>query len=277
MTTRSLTAALLVLAAACARVPPATLSRDPSALLDQVRASQARVQRVRGAAHLRIASPSFSGAVTEFVAAEKPDRVHLETLDFFGTPVAVLVAGDGRFALHDVRHKVFYRGAATPRNISRLLPFEIPVEELVTILCGSAPLLPGTPLEVGRDDGLLLLTLGRGEIGQRLAVGEQAAVSWSRVRRSVPEGSRPADASAGYDLEFRSFGDKGGARFPGEVRLDAPSSGSRLQLSWDPDVEVNGALERGLFHLDPPPGVRVEDLPEEAAAPAPARPPGGRE
>lgn len=276
MRSRTLAAALLILAGACARVPPASLSRDPSALLDQVRASQARVQRVRGAAHLRIASPSFSGAVTEFVAAEKPDRVHLETLDFFGTPVAVLVAGDGRFALYDVRHKVFYRGAATPRNISRLLPFDIPVEELVAILCGSAPLLPGTPLEVGRDDGLLLLTLGQGEIGQRLAIGEQATVVWSRVRRAVPEGSPPAEASVGYDLEFRGFTDRGGARFPGEVRLDAPSSGSRLQLEWDPEVEVNGALERGLFQLAPPAGVRVEDLPG-AAGPAPAAPPGVRE
>lgn len=270
-------AAALLLLAACARVPPANLSRDPSALLDQVRAEQARVQRVSGAARLRVWSPSFSGVVTEFVAAEKPDRVHLETLDFFGAPVMVLVAGDGRFALHDVRNKVFYRGAASPRNISRLLPFELPVEELVTVLCGSAPLLPGTPLEVGQDGGLLLLTLGLGDVGQRLAVGEQAAVVWSRLRRAAPEGTRPEDANPAYDLEFGQFAERGGIPFPGEVRLDAPASGSRLQLNWREGVEVNGALDRALFHLEPPPGVRVEEVGAGPAGPPPARPPAARE
>ncbi|GEJ55859.1 DUF4292 domain-containing protein [Anaeromyxobacter diazotrophicus] len=277
MTTRALAAALLALLAACARVPPPTLARDPSALLDQVRVAQARVQRVRGAAALRIASPSFSGTVTEFIAAEKPDRVHLETLDFFGTPVAVLVAGGGRFAFYDARAKVFYRGEATPRNISRLLPFELPVEELVTILCGSAPLLPGAPLEVGQDDGFLLLTLGLGDVGQRVAVGEEASVGWSRVRKAGPPGARPEDLNPGYDLEFRAFADRGGARFPREVKLDAPASGARLQLSWHDDVEVNGALERELFQLAPPPGVRVEELPASGAGPAAVPPPGRRE
>ena len=261
MTTRMAAAVLLCSLAGCTRVPPTSLARDPSALLDQVRAQQARVQRVRGAARVRIASPSFSGTVTEFIAAEKPDRVHLETLDFFGSPATVLVAGDGRFALYDVRNKVFYRGEATPGNVSRLLPFEIPVEELVTILCGSAPLLPGAPLEVGQDGEQLLLTLGLGDVGQRLAIGEQATVAWSRVRRAGPPGARPQDLNPGYDLEFRAFTGRGGVRFPEEMNLDAPASSSRLKLSWHDDVEVNGSIEQGLFRLDPPPGVRVEELP----------------
>lgn len=274
MTTRSLTAALLVLAAACARVPPATLSRDPSALLDQVRASQARVQRVRGAAHLRIASPSFSGAVTEFVAAEKPDRVHLETLDFFGNPVAVLVAAGGRFGFHDARANVFYRGDATPENVSRLLPVVIPVEELVVILCGSAPVLPGTPLEVTPRDDLLLLTIGLGDVGQRLAIGERAAVEWSRVRRATTAaGGAVGDVAPAYDLEFGGFELRSGIRFPSEVKLDAPSGKSRIQLAWRNDVQVNAELEQALFRFEPPRGARVVELAHGAPVPVAPEPP----
>lgn len=272
-----LAAALFLALAACARVPPPSLARDPSALLDQVRVAQARVQRVRGGARVRIESPRFKGSVVQFAAAEKPDRVHLEALDFFGAPAAVLVASGGRFALLDLREKVLYRGEATPRNVSRLLPFELPVEELVTILCGSAPLLPGAPLEVGQDGGYLLLTLGLGEVGQRLAVGEQATVAWSRVRRAGPAGARPEELNPAYDLTFRGFTERGGARFPAQVLLESPASGSRLQLDWDADVEVNGPLEAGLFALKAPPGVRVEELPPEPAGPAAATPPGGRE
>src|SRR6266536_511391 len=87
-----------------------------------------------GCPRVKIKSPGANGTVTEFAAAEKPDRVHLETLDFFGNPAAVLVAADGRFAFLDARANVFYRGDATPENVARLLPVMIPVEELVVIL-----------------------------------------------------------------------------------------------------------------------------------------------
>ncbi|HYS80021.1 MAG TPA: DUF4292 domain-containing protein [Anaeromyxobacteraceae bacterium] len=253
----------------CPRVPPPALSRDPAALLDQVKAGQRRVQRVSGRARVKVTSPSLSGTVTELIAVEKPDRLHLQTLDFFGNPAAVLVAADGRFALHDLRGKVFYRGPATPENVSRLLPFDLPVEELVTILCGSAPLLPGTPLEVGAQEGLVLLTIGLGEVGQRLALGEQATVLWSRLRRDAPPGSAPEVANPGYDLAFDHFVDRGGLRFPNALDVDAPAGKARVELSWR-DVEVNGEVDRALFRLLPPPGVQVVDL--DGHAPAPRQP-----
>jgi hypothetical protein len=245
--------------AGCPRVPPPDLSRDPSALLDQVRSAQERVQRVRGTARVKISSPDGSGTAIEFAAAEKPDRVHLETLDFFGNPVAILVAADGRFGFLDARANVFYRGDATPENVSRLLPVVLPVEELVVILCGSAPLLPGRPLEVGVKDDLLLLTIGLGDVGQRVAVGERASVEWSRVRRAVPAGSAGEVAPA-YDLEFDDFLLRAGVRFPSEVQLDAPSGKSRIRFTWRNDVQVNGILDPALFRFEPPRGARVVDL-----------------
>jgi outer membrane biogenesis lipoprotein LolB len=265
-------AAAAVVLSGCPRVPPADLSRDPAALLGEVQAAQARVKTVRGSARVRIESPGLSGTVTEFAAAEKPDRVRLETLDFFGNPAAVLVADRGVFAFLDVRGGVFYRGEATPENVSRLLPFVIPVEELVTILCGSAPLLPGAPLEVNVDDGLLLLTLGRGDTGQRLAIGEAASVEWSRVRRhATGEGGATSETAPAYDLEFDDFRRRGGGRFPMKLDLDAPAGRAHIRLSWR-DVEVNGRLEPSLFRLLPPEGARIVDLEAGAVVPRPTAP-----
>ena len=193
--------------------------------------------------------------------------MRLETLDFFGNPAAVLVASGGRFAFLDHRAKVFYRGDATPENISRLLPVAMPVEELVTILCGSAPLLPGRPLEVAVEGGQVLLTIGLDDVGQRLAIGQGAAVESSRVRRweAGPGGGRRETAPA-YDLEFGRFEDLTGLRFPGQVRLDAPSARAGVDLLWR-DLEVNPKLDPALFGLEPPRGVRVVDLPPGAAIP----------
>jgi hypothetical protein len=269
-------AALALALVGCPRVPPVDLSRDPSALLDQVRGAQERVQRVRGSARVKISSPGGSGSALELAAAEKPDRVRLETLDFFGNPVAILVAAEGRFGFHDARANVFYRGDATPENVSRLLPVVMPVEELVIILCGSAPLLPGAPLEVAVKDDLLLLTIGLGDVGQRLAIGERASVEWSRVRRAGSAGgSELSEVAPAYDLEFDGFRQLAGVRFPSQVQLDAPAGKSRIRLAWRDDVQVNGPVDPALFHFEPPKGARVVELARGApipAAPAPGSP-----
>ena len=182
---RAFAALLLLLVVACVRVPPGDLSRDPVELATQVRDAQAKVKSVRGSARVSIESPGVSGSFQELVAAERPDRVRLETVDFFGNPAALLVAGGGRFAFLDARANVFYRGEATPENVSRLLPVVIPVEELVTILCGSAPLLPGRAADVATEESLLVLALTADGVNQRVAIGEGATVSWSKVRRTV--------------------------------------------------------------------------------------------
>lgn len=254
--------------AGCPRVPPPDLSRDPAALLAQVRAAQDRVQRVRGTARVKISSPDVSGTVVEFAAAEKPDRVRLETLDFFGNPASVLVAAGGRFAFLDARANVLYRGDATPENVSRVLPVLLPVEELVTILCGSAPLLPGRALDASVSDGVLLLTLGLGDVGQQLAIGERASVERSRVRRAAAAGTATArEAAPAYDLQFEGFHVRSGALFPDQVQLDAPSARSAVRLAWR-ELDVNGAPDPALFRLEPPRGARVVELARGQPAPA---------
>ena len=73
--------------------PPTAVRK---AVAEQAENEAVHYAPVPGTAKLRVDSPSLRGTVTEFVAAEKPARVHLETLDFFGNPAAVLVADGDR-------------------------------------------------------------------------------------------------------------------------------------------------------------------------------------
>jgi outer membrane lipoprotein-sorting protein len=248
----------LAVAAACARrAPPPDLSPDPAALLAEVERTQARVQRVSGEARVKILSPGGDGTVTQFVVAERPDRLRLDTLDFFGNPAAVLVTDGGRFALLDLRKGVFFRGAATPENLARLLPLAIPAEELVLLLCGAAPIAAGRPTAVEPGDGVLRLTVEAADRVQRLDVGAGAAVHASTVSALPGLSPRPAR----YDVTFGRFRDRAGRPFPGTVRLEAPGSGVRVDLSWK-EIEVNAVLPEGSFTLAPPPGARIVDLDE---------------
>lgn len=255
---RSWRALLLSLAAtaACARrAPPPDLSADPAALLAQVEQTQARVERVTGEARVKVQSPAGGGTVTQLITAERPDRLRLVTLDFFGNPAAVLVADGGRFALLDLREGVFLRGAASPRNLARLLPLAIPAPELVQLLCGAAPVVAPRAVAVAAGDGVARLTLEGDGLRQRLDVGAGAAVHGSVVT-TTSANPLPRDA---YDLAFDRFDDLAGRPFPRRVRLEAPSAKVRLELSWK-EIEANGVLPEGSFGLAPPPGVRIVEL-----------------
>jgi hypothetical protein len=255
--------AALALAACAPRVPPPDLSLDPEPLLGQVRAAQAAVRSVRGEARLSVKSETGSGAVTELVAAERPARLRIETLDFFGNPVAVLAASDGRLALWDGRERTFYRGEATPENLGRLVPLPLAAEELVAILGGTAPVpddARAISAEPGRGFVTLVLALSDGR-RQVLRVGAGAV-----VERSDLEGP------GGYRLRFEEHEWKEGVgRFPSKVKLASDAPRVSLELAWR-EVEVNAAPQPpAFFRLDPPRGARVVEL-GNAPPPAPFDP-----
>lgn len=245
----------LVLAAAlvsCApRLPPPDLSLDPVALLAQVRAARGRVKSVQGQASVRVNAHGTSVTVPAFVAAVRPDRLHIETLDFFGNPVAVLVVAEGRLSLYDAREKVFYRGDATRENVARLVPFPVTPGELVDVLCGSAPLLSGRPERADPGRGFVTLVLTEGELTQTLRVGSGATVERSEIRGP---GAEPPGA---HDFVFRDFRALDGVRFPFEASV--AESGAKVRLRWK-EIEANAAVDPALFLLEPPRGARVVEL-----------------
>jgi outer membrane lipoprotein-sorting protein len=249
-------ASLLLLTACPKRLPPANLSADAAALAQQVATAQAQIRSVEGEARVRVSLPQGSGSVQQYIAAEKPDRLHLEALDFFGNQAAVLVAEGGRFALYDARAKTFYRGPATPANLARLVPLPLRAEDLVTILCGGAPLLDAPAVSAAAGDGFVALTLEDGGRRQVIHVGEGA-----RPERSDVTGVDPA-----YTVRFDSFDTTtAGVRFPFGAKLKAAARKVEVEVSWR-SAEVNTPLDARLFRLEPPKGAKVIELQDATEA-----------
>jgi outer membrane lipoprotein-sorting protein len=247
--------ALLALAGCHPRRPPPDLSLDPAALLAEVQAAQARVVSVQGRARVGVEAPGGAGGTEQFLVAERPARLRIEVQDFFGNVVASLAVDEGRLALYDARERTFLRGAATPANLARLLPVAITPEDLVTLLCGSAPLLQGAPVSAEPADGSVLLTLRAGDLVQRLEVGPGAALLTARQRRVTAAGEQPA----GLDAEFSVHRTRAGQRMPTDLSARAPEAGVALTLHWR-ELEVNAPVDPSLFRLTPPSGARVVDL-----------------
>jgi hypothetical protein len=247
--------ALLALAACHPRRPPPDLSLDPATLLDEVRAAQGRVVAVQGRARASYDGPGGSGGAEQQLVAERPGRLRLETYDFFGNVAAVLAVADGRLALYDARQRTYLQGAATPANLARLVQVPLAPEALVTLLCGSAPLIDGVAEAAEPGDGRVLLTLRGGDLVQRLEVGSGAVVLASRVRRVTAAGEVPH----GLDAVFSGHALHDGQRLPVEVTARTAQAGLALSLRWR-ELEANQPVDASLFRLGPPAGAQVVDL-----------------
>jgi hypothetical protein len=208
------------------------------------------VARVQGTARVAVDGPDGAGGVDQFVAAERPGRLRVESHDFFGNVLSVLAVDGAALVLYDARARVYYRGAATAANVARLVPVALPPEDLVTLLCGSAPLLDGAAIDATPVDGALRLTLRRGAALQRVDVGAGGVVL--RARASL-------DGAVGLEVELSGHRPRGGASLPTEVTARVPGAGLALALRWK-EVEVNGPLDPDLFRLAPPEGARIVDL-----------------
>ncbi len=255
---RALPLAVLSGLAGCVRAPPPDLSQNPAELLGQVRAAQERVGSCRGNARVAVASPDLTGSLDAWVAAAVPGKVHVEVFDFFGNPAAILVAGEGHFALYDARAGVVYRGADTPENLARLVPVPLGAAPLARILCGGAPILDGTPVSTEPGEGVLFLELAGPEGRQVLAVGEGPTV---RSAAFLP-GPRGGVA---WKAAFSVFRHAAGVLVPTDVELRG--GGAEVSLHGRDDRELNAELDERLFRLETPKGARVVELAPGARPP----------
>jgi len=203
---------------------------------------------IKGEAKLKVASDANKGSVTLFVAVSRPASLHLESLDFFGRPQAVLVCDGVRFAFLNGQDGTFYQGPASPRNVSRFLPVALRPQDWVLLLLGEVPRLPGDPAAFALDVPAASYQVKLESEGARQTLWIDPATF--RLRASRVEGR------AGYYVAFDDLEDLGGAPFPRHLALEVPRPASRWELRYT-DVAPNEVIDPELFHLTPPPGARV--------------------
>lgn len=235
------------------RIPLAVSSQVLSweELLARIEKVEEGVHSVRGEAKLKVDSPRGKGTVTLFVAVSEPSWVHLESLDFFGRPSAVLVSDGVRFALHQVQEGVFYEGPASLENLALFLPVPLSLPELTRLLLGKTPRI-ATPKPISRYDShesVYIVELENGSSRQTLAVRPEDF----RVSTSETQGT------SNVKFHFESFAEKNLWHFPKKVHVEVPQEKTRLEFNYT-DIGLNVSVDSALFHLAPPPNVLHKTL-----------------
>jgi hypothetical protein len=222
--------------------------QDARTLLKRLASAEAQVFSVKGEAKLKVRSPQSNGAVTLFVAVSRPSLIHVESLDFFGRPQAVLASDGQHFELADAAAGKFYEGPASAQNVSRLLPILLPPAEMVALMLGQAPRVPA-------EDAQLQLDEQAGQYRLTLQVGKATQTLWiePRIDRVVKSQVRGVDA---YDASFQDIQETGAVTFPRSLSLEAAASSTSLELRYT-DYTLNESPDLSLFQLEPTPGAVV--------------------
>lgn len=256
---RSLLFALPLLLAGCPhglRFGPEGEITDPAYVLRRLEARASRVRSLKAEARITLRTPQQSGTVTELVAALRPASLHLETLNFFGKPVAALATDGARLAFFAEETATFYSGPASAANIGKLLPIAVEPSEAVSLLLGEVPLVRDAEarLELDRDARAYRLTLARGGVTQQIWLRTEDLRPLRSTQRGTP----------GYNLTFNDYQVIEGHLMPmaidvKAVRADGSDSGTEVDLRYK-DVALNVDLNRILFTLEPPAGARAVEL-----------------
>jgi hypothetical protein len=243
----------LLLLLGCAKAPVVSgPPPDPGALYIQAKKAHAVPDTLSADARAFVEAPQNGGRYSLHVFVRRPASLRMEALTPTGDIAAVLVADQGKFALLDLRENVFYRGPATPENLSRLIPAPLRDEELVALIAGDIPELPDSRPESARrtGDGYELV-LSSTRMRQEVALGGDLRVL--RVRRL--DGGGNLLWAVGLD----DHDDSSGAQVPRLIHLDAPLGKTTVDLRLR-NVLAGKPPAAGAFLLGAPPGMRVEEV-----------------
>ena len=217
-----------------------------------MRKAQAAPDHVTGQARVDVGTPKGAFGADHFVAAKRPGELHLETLGFFGSPLALVVVHQDQLTVWDLGHAHAWQGPATAQTLGMVAPVDLGPAEVVALLLGTPALIPTDVVSLHLDHAhhAYRLDVGTGPARQVLLVNPKddtlRQVTWYRGDQEVARLTYGRYRRAGkglfpYDLTYRT------------------AAGASVSVSWH-DVTLDGDLDPALFEVDLPPSVTVTPL-----------------
>lgn len=247
-----LTAVLLILLTSCAQrqIETALPEASPDELLEKAELLQNSVRSVKGLASVSIKTPRDKISYTQVTLAEEPDLLRLEALNPFGSTVGFISSDSERIYIVSEQQRGVY-DITEVFDLSYVYPglvLEITIEHLVDLVTGRVPkdLFNGdreVELSSGPERLVLSFKNGAGVSDDRLWINPAN----NRVERA----QIILDSGEAANINYEYFdGLINGHYFPRVI--DFTTGELAIKITYEPDVELNQALDSSL--LKPSPG-----------------------
>ncbi len=244
---------------------PAQPHTDPMRVLNEHTTRSAVVRTLRAEAKVDQRGPEgrVRGKVMMFL--ERPDHVRFDAVTQFG-PALVLTSDGESFALSDFKENRYLNGPACARNIARMIGVAMSAEDVVSVLFGDTPDLPGA------QPAIQCSKKGGYRVDLKAPAGERQELEFTvheadlkkppaeqrlRLARSERfDAQNKALWRVTYD-DYRSV--QGGVMLPFRVHVEDVRHDADALLRFA-DIDVNVPIPTGAFSQTPRPGLRIEDV-----------------
>jgi len=212
-------------------------------------------QTLQGLAKVKVKTPQGSVSGTQVVIAARPDRLRVEALSPFGTPL-LSIASDGRqLTVMLPGENLYYAGAATTENLTHFTGVPLSPAMLVDILFWQPPLVAFRELSAFRTGaGGWRVLLRAGALRQELVF--DAATRLVKVRCFSGD-------SLQLTVDYAGLTDT--VSLPRQIRLEQPPFALQASLDFS-ELTVNQTQPAGRFYLPPPPGSKIVSLDQTNSA-----------
>ena len=249
--THCLVATILLFLISCAPSgiiqPPADRpSRDE--LILQLNLGVSEFRTIRGMAKSTYRQNGGRQSARQVVLAQYPDKLRLETLGLFGSPVliaatdgkqsTVLLPGEGRA----------YTGSSDSGFLSQFLHLPLTSEDIIAIILLRPELIVWQNADISYlDTGISRLILTAGRVKQEIDFNQN---------RQIVRIASYSDGTMQIGIHYDDYVDA----FPRSLKLQLPLRLIEASLNFS-DIELNIDHKEGLFKLVPPAEYVVEPIP----------------
>ena len=182
----------------------------------------------------------------------KPSYLRLELLPVIGTPDFFLVATPVGMSIFIPSKGEFYRGKPTGANLSKFLPWDFNIEDIVMILSGTYPALPEKEVssQSYRDGNLQRIEMkAKSGSSQTIWIGEKNRL-FKYIRND--ESGKEIYRVQYEDYEQESF-------IAGEITIKMADSVNSISVKYS-GIKIETAADLSIFELPVPEGVQTISL-----------------
>ena len=241
----------VVIASGCANGVYVGPERDVPAeqMLKQVSQSIGPDERIVAMVNIDVETAQGRYPVKAAIILQRPSYVRLELMPVIGPPDLFLTATPSEMKIFIPSRGEFYVGKPTSRNLERFLPWSLGIDDMVMILSGTYPSLPGgkPSYETFMEGDLFCVNM-------KSTLGESQTLWFTKEWRLLKLIRRGINHQEIYQSQYEDFAPD--TRLAGKITIHIYNIATALSVRYS-DVRMESSKDLSIFDLTVPPGSKI--------------------